>query len=80
MILEGLINIFVGFLLGLLDGLSLLSLPLDLISLLSEFCSYGSYIVGSDLLMLFASLVFTWTAAKLSVGIGIRLWELLPFT
>lgn len=80
MILEGLINIFVSFLLGLLDSLSILSLPLDMITVLHEFCVYGSYIVGSDLLMLFASLVFTWTTAKLTVGIGIRLWELLPLT
>lgn len=80
MILEGLINMFVSFLLALLDTLSILTLPLDMITVLHEFCVYGSYVVGSDLLMLFASLVFMWTTAKLAVGIGIRLWELLPFT
>lgn len=80
MILEGLISIFVNFLLSLLDGISIISLPLDMITLLSEFCIYGSYVVGSDFLLLFASTVFSWTSAKFLLGIGIRLWELLPLT
>lgn len=80
MILEALITLFCNFLLGLLDLISVLSLPLDAIGVLQTFAVYGSYIVGSDLLMLFASVVFSWTVAKLSVGIGVRIWELLPFT
>ena len=80
MILEMLITMFVDFLIGLLDGIELVSLPLDMVEMLTEFSIYGSYIVGSDLLLLFASTVFTWTAAKFLVGIGIRIWELLPFT
>lgn len=80
MILEALITLFSNFILGLLDMVSLVSLPLDAIEVLHQFCLYGSYIVGSDLLMLFGSLIFTWTTAKLSVGVGIRLWELLPLT
>lgn len=80
MILEVLISFFTNFILGLLDLISLVSLPVDAVQVLQTFCVYGSYIVGRDLLMLFASLVFTWTAAKLSVGVGIRLWEMLPLT
>ena len=79
MILETLINVFVGFLLGLLDGIEIVSFPLDIVKMLAEFCVYGSYVVGGDLLLLFASTVFTWTAAKFLVGIGIKVWELLPF-
>ena len=80
MILEALITLFSNFIQGLLDMVSIVSLPLDAIEVLHQVCLYGSYIVGSDLLMLFGSLIFTWTAAKLSVGVGIRLWELLPLT
>lgn len=80
MIFEALITLFCDFLLGLLDLLSVLSLPLDAIEVLQTFAVYGSYIVGSDLLILFGSVVFSWTVAKLSVGVGIRLWELLPLT
>ena len=80
MILETLISLFSNFIQGLLDMVSIVSLPLDAIEVLHQVCVYGSYIVGSDLLMLFGSLVFTWTTAKLSVGVGIRLWELLPLT
>lgn len=80
MILEALISLFCSFILGLLDLISVVSLPLDAITVLQQFCVYGSYVVGSDLLMLFASVVFTWTAAKLSVGLAIRVWEMLPLT
>lgn len=80
MILEALISLFSSFILGILDLLSVVSLPLDAISVLQTFCVYGSYVVGSDLLMLFASVVFTWTAAKLSVGLALRIWEYLPLT
>ena len=80
MILETLITLFSNFIQGLLDMVSIVSLPLDAIEVLHQVCVYGSYIVGSDLLMLFGSLIFTWTSAKLSVGVGIRLWELLPLT
>lgn len=80
MILEALIRVFVRFLLGLLDTISFLNLPFDMVTALSEFCLYGGYVVGYDFLTLFAATVFGWTAAKFLVGIGIRLWELLPFT
>ena len=80
MILEALISLFSNFIMGLLDLVSAVSLPLDAIMVLQQFCVYGSYVVGSDLLMLFASVVFTWTAAKLSVGLAIRIWEMLPLT
>lgn len=80
MILEALITLFVNFLLALLDTLNLISVPVDVIITLREFAVYGSYIVGSDLLVLFATMVFTWAIAKLSVGLAIRIWELLPLT
>lgn len=80
MIFEILINVFVDFLLDLLDGINLISLPIDTVEMLTEYCIYGSYVVGSDLLLLFASTVFSWTSIKLLVGFGIRIWELLPLT
>lgn len=82
MLLEALIEICVSFIIGLFDFVSLsgISLLVDAAGVLSNFCVYGSYIVGADLLFVFGGLVLTWTLAKLSVGVGIRLWELLPFT
>lgn len=80
MILEMLISFFCDFILGLLEMLDIISLPLDAIEVLHEFFVYGSYIVGHDILIIFGSLVFGWTIAKLTVGIGIRVWEMLPFT
>jgi hypothetical protein len=80
MILEALITLFLNFLLALLDTLNLVSAPVDIIVALREFAVYGSYIVGSDLLVLFGTMVFLWAIAKLSVGLAIRIWELLPLT
>lgn len=80
MMIEAIIDVFFGFLTGLLSVLQIVELPFDAVGVLRTFTLYGSYIVGADIMLLFSSLVFMWTAAKLSVGIGIRLWELLPFT
>lgn len=80
MILEILISIFSNLILGLLDLIEVVSLPVDAISVLQTFCVYGSYVVGSDLLLVFSSVVFTWTMAKLSVGLALRIWEYLPLT
>lgn len=80
MILEALIDLFVNFLLALLDTVNLVNIPSDVVATLHEFAVYGSYVVGSDLLVLFATMIFTWAAAKLSVGLAIRIWELLPLT
>lgn len=82
MILESLINICVSFVMGLLELITIsgIDILLDAVAALSEFCVYGSYIVGADMLLVFGGLVLTWSVAKLSVGVGIRLWELLPFT
>lgn len=80
MILEILISIFTNLVLGFLDLIDIVMIPVDLILVLRTFCVYGSYVVGSDLLLIFSSLVFVWTSAKLSVGLALRIWEYLPLT
>lgn len=82
MIVEALITLCVAVLSGLfsLIEVSGLSLLVDAVGALTTFAVFGSYVVGSDLLLVFGGMVAAWAAAKISVGIGIRLWELLPFT
>ena len=89
MILESLIDVCLGVLYGLFDMLELYqnsiiysqnSLLYDAVSVLSEFCVYGSYVVGADFMLIFSSLIVMCATAKLTVGIGVRLWELLPLT
>ena len=80
MILETLINVFCVLLDGLLSGLSFVQIPEQGIAVLATVTAYGSYVVGADLLLCFASVVTTWMIFKFSVGIGLFLWRLLPLT
>lgn len=80
MILETIINIFCVMLDGLLSGLELVQIPKQGINALATVTAYGSYVVGADLLLCFASVVATWMLIKLVVGIGLFVWRLLPLT
>ena len=80
MILETIINIFCVMLDGLLSGLELVQIPKQGINALATVTAYGSYVVGADLLLCFASVVATWMLVTLVVGIGLFVWQLLPLT
>ena len=80
MIFEFFINMFVAFLDTLISAVSMVTLPIDMISALSTVSAYGSWIVGSDLLLIFATCVFTWTTIKIGIGLVLFVWRLLPFT
>ena len=80
MIFETLIDYFVSLLSLAIDGFHAVSLPFDLISALGTVVSYGSFVVGADLMLIFCSCVVGWLTLKISVGIIIFVWRLLPFT
>lgn len=80
MILEGLVNIFCALLDGLLFGLQLVQIPIQGIEALATVTAYGSYVVGADLLLCFAAVVSAWMLVKLTVGVGLFIWRLLPLT
>ena len=80
MILETIISVFCRMLDGLLSGLSLAQIPTQGIQILSTLAGYGSYVVGADLLLCFASVVGTWAVIQMVVGIGLFVWRLLPLT
>lgn len=80
MIFEVLINVLCELLAAMMKGYNFVSLPLDAIAVLGEFCQYGAYIVGADLMLIFCSSVVFWMTVKGSVGLLLFLWRLLPFT
>lgn len=80
MILEAIISVFCTMMDGLLSGLSLAQIPTQGIQILSTLAGYGSYVVGADLLLCFASVVATWAVIQMVVGIGLFVWRLLPLT
>lgn len=80
MIIELLVTFGCTFLKGLLDVVSFLSLPVDLINVLSTITGYGSWVVGGDLLLIVLGCVVFWWGVKISIGLGVYIWRLLPFT
>ncbi|MGC6178130.1 hypothetical protein [Lacrimispora sp. 38-1] len=80
MIIEFFINMFVAFLDTLISAVSMVTLPIDMISAITTVSAYGSWVVGSDLLLIFATCVFTWTTVKIGIGLVLFVWRLLPFT
>lgn len=80
MIFEFFINMFVTFLDTLISAVSIVTLPIDMISAVSTVSAYGSWVVGSDLLLIFATCVFTWTTIKIGIGLVLFVWRLLPLT
>ena len=80
MIFEGLIAILCELIVGALGAFNMVSLPVNMIQALGAFCSYGAYIVGADLLLIFCSSVLLWMTIKGTLGLVLFIWRLLPFT
>lgn len=81
MIAEALIGLFVSLLRVAIAGVgSTVSIPLDVIATLANVCGYGNYIVGIDVLGVFAGLVVFWTTVKCAIGIVLFIWRLIPLT
>ena len=80
MIVEFIVNCFCGLLDGVFLTVNFVSIPVNGIQVLGTFVSYGASIIGADLLLLFCSTVMMWSTLKLSLGLILFMWRLLPFT
>lgn len=80
MIFEVLINIVVALLCGLVNGMSLVSLPLDLVSAVATVIRYGNYVVGADLMLITFSCIAGWIGMRCTLGLIIFIWKMLPLT
>lgn len=79
MIIEAIINIACNLIGMLFSTLEIIHLPLDIIETLYTILCYGTWVVGADVLLIFAGSVVMWWTAKWTVGFGIWLYEHLPF-
>lgn len=80
MIIEALSNI-VFWLFGLMfDGFSIVTLPLNLVSVLVDILKYGIWVMGLDLFVITWTCIFGWLFAKLAIGLVLFIWRLLPLT
>lgn len=80
MIIEGVCAFVCDLLYGLFSVFQVFSLPLDLINGLAAILQYGVWVVGADVLLLVTGCISFWWGVKLSIGLGIWVYEHLPLT
>jgi len=80
MIVECVLSLFTSLVCQAISACGVLSLPLDSVRVLQAITCYGSYVVGSDLLLIFGSTVAFWLAVKCGLGLLLFIWRLLPLT
>lgn len=80
MIIEFFLNIIVGFISTGINGLgSVITLPVNMITVLFEIWGYGTFILGSDLFVLCMTSFFFWFFARFTIGLITFIWHLIPF-
>lgn len=79
MILETLVQFCCNLLVGMFSLFEVVSLPLDLINVLFTFISAGVSLVGADILGVFAGSVMLWWSINISIGVGVWVYNKIPF-
>lgn len=80
MIGESLINLFLNLFSGLFGAIEFVNLPTQLIQTLTTILAYGNWVVGIDIMALFAGSIIGWWAIDFTIGIAVWLWKMLPLT
>lgn len=80
MITENLIDLFFGIFRLAIGGIEFLALPTQTVSALTTILAYGNWVVGVDIMALFATSVIFWWVFHMSIGLIVWLWEKLPLT
>lgn len=66
----------IRFIFGLID---VFSLPTDLIETLYAILCYGTWVVGSDVLLICTGCFTFWIGVRLSAGLAIWIYDHIPF-
>lgn len=80
MVGEALIDLFFGLLRSAFGAMEMVGLPVQAINALSTIIVYGNWVVGVDILVLFASTVVFWWVFYMSIGLIVWVWDRLPLT
>lgn len=64
----------------LMGSISLLPLPDQMFSVLSGITGYGCWVLGADMFLLVSACISGWFVIKITVGLVIFVWDLLPLT
>ena len=66
----------IRFIFGLID---VFEIPSDLVSVLYSILCYGTWVVGSDVLLLCTGCFTFWIGIRMSVGLAVWVYDHLPF-
>lgn len=80
MLLVGLLNLTRSIISVALNGLGVLPWPPALFGVLADITGFGVWVLGSDLILAFTAAVVFWIVLKMSLGVIIFIWRLLPLT
>lgn len=80
MIVEGICSFAASIIRGIFGLFETWTLPFDLIGVLTEILRYGTWVVGSDVLLLVTGSIVFWWTVKASVGVAIWIYDKLPLT
>ena len=80
MIVEGLLNVALSCVFGLFSLMEVVKLPVEIMGVLTTILQYGVWVVGADIMALVFATVTGWWTIKLTVGLAVFIWELLPLT
>lgn len=80
MIVEGLTGL-VSWLVGqIFSGLESSAIPTDMIAPLLNIMKFGVWVLGADLYMIVITVIFGWLFFKLTSGIVLFIYRLIPLT
>lgn len=80
MIVETIVDLFLGMLRAAFATFEVITLPTQTIGYLATFTAYGNWIVGLDIISLFCATIIFWWVAHMSIGLLVWIWEKLPLT
>lgn len=80
MITEFLLNIIISYIMAIIDALgSIVTIPLDLVTVLNTIWGYGCFVLGSDLFVFCMSYLIFWFGVRFTIGLVVFIWHLIPF-
>ena len=79
MIGESILSIGLSILRFIFGSFEVFKIPFDAVYVLYEIMCYGTWVVGSDILLLCTGCISFWIGVRLSTGLAVWIYEHLPF-
>ena len=80
MIIQSVIDLCCSVFVSMMNGLSSMPVPTDLMSAMGGLAVYGCWVLGTDLFLAVSACISYWFITKITAGLILFVWELLPLT